>query len=101
MARGRNHILSHWDSSQGRDFGGNLLFREQAPLAWFCSLRKFDFDHFNRIFVGEITKLLVVEVPIISAHAELRGSHLENQITAFLQVVLGVAPFAGIHQRSR
>ena len=100
MMRRRDHILAQRNPAQLGDLRRDLLLRQETTLSRLRPLRELDFDHLHLVLGGNRDEFAVVETPILVAHPEFRGPHLEGEITLFHQVILGIASLPGIHQGS-
>ena len=65
-------------------------------MTWFCTLRQFQFNHFNLIKDRAFGEAFRAESAVIIARTEVAGSQLPNQIAAVFAVIAGDRTFAGV-----
>lgn len=101
MGGWRDHVLAHRHAPEGGDLLADLLGRQKAALAGLGPLGELDLDRLDRLEVGQLAQLPLVERAVGRAHAELGRAHLPDQVAALLHVVLRPAPLAGVHRDPR
>jgi hypothetical protein len=74
------------DAANGRNLGRHLVAQQDAALARFGSLRQLDLEGPHGRLRGQFAQARIGQVAVLVAYAVLRGTDLEDNVAATVQM---------------